>query len=319
MYSDPPRETGASDPYGICAPAVWREHHKLVRGAVPAEYCARFNLSKINSLVSRLPHMRVFVSDDTMLGGSPPSSRLVPRDDAPIVFPHLLRSSLRYTLLFNQVETVDDDVRLVRDHMRVPHRWREDDIVVTFSTIGSGIGYHAGHEDGIIVQTAGRRRWRVWRAETVDGATRKRILINADGDEFTLPISDDRPVVECELSPGDALYIPPFCPHEGITTDESISVALGWRGIAFFHMVVAFSDLIMTPGGLPSEALPSPFFELVPDHDFARDDPMDLSALVVTRLEELGCSIANCDLLALRLQTLFGKRSGRIPKDYAVA
>ena len=173
MFSGLSGKTGAGVPYGIWAPGVWRSHPRLIRDAVPAEYCRRFDHAKITAFVSSLRHMRVFVSEKSTSGDAVPAARLIPRDDASTIFQQLRKSSLRYTILFNQVETVDDDVRHVRDHMSVPHRWREDDIVVTFSTLGSGVGYHAGHEDAIIVQAAGRRRWRVWPAEAVHQASRQ--------------------------------------------------------------------------------------------------------------------------------------------------
>ena len=305
MSSGLSTETGVRNPQGICEQGVWRARPKLVRHAVPAEYCARFDYTKVEAFVSSLPHMRVFVSETDISTDSIPAARLVPRDNATTIFRQLLKSCLKYTILFNQVETVDDDVRQIRNHMRIPHRWREDDIVVTFSTLYSGIGYHAGHEDAIIVQASGRRLWRVWPAEAVDESERKQILISAHGDYYALPKSEHRPLIECELTPGDVLYIPPFCPHEGQTTDESISIALGWRGIAYFHFMLAYPDLVSAPESLLLEALPSPFFDLVPDHDAACINPTDPSDLVVERLEELGCTISNRDLLALRLRTLF--------------
>ena len=305
MSSGPATEAGVSKSQGISEQGVWRARPMLVRRAVPAEYCARFDYTKVEAFVSSLPHMRVFVSETHLSTDSVPAARLVPRDNATKIFQQLLKSCLKYTILFNQVETVDDDVRQIRDHMRIPHRWREDDIVVTFSTLHSGIGYHAGHEDAIIVQASGRRRWRVWPAEAVDDAERKRILISAHGDYYALSKSKHRPLIECELTPGDVLYIPPFCPHEGKTIEESISIALGWRGIAYFHFLLAFPDLVSVPDRLHLESLPSPFFDLIPDHGSAYINTTSLSDLVVERLEQLGCTIFNSDLLALRLRTLF--------------
>ena len=305
MSSGPAPEAGVRNPHRISEQGVWRARPMLVRRAVPVEYCAQFDHTKVETFVSRLPHMRVFVSETEVSTASPPTARLVPRDNATTIFRQLLKSCLKYTILFNQVETVDDDVYQIRDYMCIPHRWREDDVVVTFSTPHSGIGYHAGHEDAIIVQASGRRRWQVWPAELVDDAQRRRILISAHGDYYALSKSEHRPLIECELTPGDVLYIPPFCPHEGKTIDESISIALGWRGIAYFHILLAFSELVSAPKGLHLESLPSPFFDLIPDHDSAYIDAPSLSDFVVNRLKYLGCSISNRDLLALRLRTLF--------------
>lgn len=295
------------------AAAVWRREPLLLRQAVPPDVLASFGREKIETFVSRLPHMRVFVSDERSEGAA---SRLVPGEQALAILQRLMASALRYTLLLNRVETVDHDVVSVRELMGVPYTWRVDDIVVTWSTRGSGIGYHAGHEDAIIVQASGRRRWRVWSADAVEVPLRRRILISAPGDNNVLTPTGAPPILDCELQPGDALYIPPFFPHEGVTLDDSISIALGWRGVAYFHMVDAFRGLLVPPDGLDAHALPDAYFELIPDID--PGSPATSQHLVadevVARLIELGCSVPEPAALAARIHTvLTGVKGGAIP------
>lgn len=303
-----PRGTAHSskEGYSFLAAAAWRREPSLIRGAVPGHLVAGFDCGKVARIVSGLPHMRVFVSDQAPAGA--PSSRLVPAAYAAALLAQLMASAMRYTILLNAVESVDDDVLAVRARMGVPHHWREDDVVLTWSTRGSGIGYHAGHEDAIIVQAAGRRRWRVWGAAVVDAPSRRRILISAPGDNIALAATDAPALLDCELEPGDALYIPPFCPHQGVTLEDSISIALGWRGIAYFHLVGAFASLVASPGGLDAHDLPGPFFALLPDLDPARLDASrrEVATTVVARLWELGCTIANPDVLVSRIVTILG-------------
>ena len=293
----------------LAAPA-WRREPLLLRGAVPNHLIESFDRGKVAHIVSCLPHMRVFVSDEL---SSPAGlgSRLVPVAHAPELLARLMESAIRYTILLNAVETVDHDVLAVRAQMGVPHAWRVDDIVLTWSTSDSGIGYHAGHEDAIIVQAAGQRRWRVWSADAVDAYARRRILISAPGDNNALPATDAPALLECQLEPGDALYIPPFCPHEGTTLKDSISIALGWRGIAYFHLVDAFASLVVPPSGLEPHHLPDTFFALVPDLDPAwpDDSRVRVAAAIVTRLQELGCTIADPDALYARLLSVLSVAS----------
>ena len=201
--------------------------------------------------------------------------------------------------------------------MQVPHRWREDDIVLTYSSVGSGIGYHAGHEDAIIVQAAGRRHWRVWPAEAVGDEDRKRILISARGDYAALERRGYEPLIDCELRAGDALYIPPFCPHQGVTLEDSISIALGWRGVAYFHLLAACSDLLSAPDHVSVEALAPAFFELVPDAGPQGPDGAEAAERIVSQLKALGCAIADEAALSARLGALYASRSAVAQHDAA--
>jgi ribosomal protein L16 Arg81 hydroxylase len=304
-------------PRELQSPDTWRKRPVLIRNAAPADRLAGFGLDKVMGIVARLAHMRVFVSDEGGAAPRTPAARLVPNDKAPAIFQQLAGSSLKYTVLLNKVETVDADVRAVRDAMQVPHRWREDDIVLTYSSVGSGIGYHAGHEDAIIVQAAGRRHWRVWPAEAVEDEDRKRILISARGDYSALERRGYEPLIDCELRAGDALYIPPFCPHQGVTLKDSISIALGWRGVAYFHLLGACSDLITHPDDAPVEALAAPFFELVPDAGPGGPDPAKAAASIVSRLKALGCAVADEGALSARLCGLYASRTSVAQNDAA--
>lgn len=278
-----------------------------MRQVVPPELLANFDREKIKLIVSRLAHMRVFASDHSALANAP-VSRLVPNEHASVLLGHLMASALRYTLLLNKVDTVDNDVLTVRKLFGVPHSWRVDDIVVTWSTNGSGIGYHAGHEDAIIVQAAGRRHWRVWSASEVDIASRRRILISAPGDDNKIYASGAPSLLDCELEPGDAIYIPPFCPHEGLTLHDSVSIALGWRGVAYFHMVDALRNDLVPPSGLDANALPDAFFDLIPDIDpnCLEASRSEVADRIIARLINLGCSVSAPASLSSRIQMILG-------------
>jgi ribosomal protein L16 Arg81 hydroxylase len=147
----------------------------------------------------------------------------------------------------------------------IPHDWRFDDVVATLSSKGGGIGYHAGYEDGFIVQLRGSRRWRVWSSEHLTMQFRRSIL---GDDSFARPDwsrTEAAPLIDCILEPGDAMYTPTLFPHEGTTIAESISLSLAWRGISAYEVLVEIGKLTnVTYFTSPSEA-PDELFVIVPD------------------------------------------------------
>lgn len=141
------------------------------------------------------------------------------------------------TILLNGVEHVAPEMERIRARFGVQLPWREDDIVATLSTPGSGIGYHAGHEDGFIVQLAGSRIWRVWHPDHLPDAYQLSVVGWSGATVPTPPRPEAPPVGEYELHPGDVLYIPPFFGHDGLTRELSVSLSVAWRGLTPFEVL----------------------------------------------------------------------------------
>lgn len=137
----------------------------------------------------------------------------------------------RITVLLNCVERADRSLARMRDSFGFGQPWRQYNTVATMSSPDSGIGYHAGHEDGIIMQVAGTRRWRVWQPAVLDEPYKLHILGCPGFENVQATITKQQPVIDTILEPGDVLYFPPFSPHEGTTLKESVSLAFGWRGL----------------------------------------------------------------------------------------
>ncbi len=99
--------------------------------------------------------------------------------------------------------------------------WLLDDIMVSISAPGGGVGPHVDQYDVFLVQGEGKRRWRVGLPnpnlqEVVRDETIKQV------EQFESSID-----VICE--PGDVLYIPPLHPHEGITLETGSTYSIGFR------------------------------------------------------------------------------------------
>lgn len=138
-----------------------------------------------------------------------------------------------FTFHMNSVEKLDSSIKELRDNFEIPFDIRMDDIIATLSTPSSGIGYHSGHEDGFIVQLSGKRRWRVWSSKITDLNYKIALLDMAESPpNLEKPEGNGDLLVDVITSPGDILYIPPFCPHEGKTLEESLSLSIAWRGLA---------------------------------------------------------------------------------------
>lgn len=284
--------------------AQWRLEPRAVAGWLAPGLREDVVALDVSSVASRLDHLRVFLMPNEAT--PQPRSRLVPSPEAGPVLERLLQSNLRFTVLMNSIERVSPAARAVQKALAVPYRWRTDDVVLTYSTPGAGVGYHAGHEDAFILQVAGRRLWKVWHAREVDQDARRRLVLSEPGDIYPFVEPAAPPLLECELNPGDVLYIPPFFPHMGVTLETSTSMALGWRGVAYYHLVVAFPDAIKVLDDRdPRTALE--LFDLLPDWRIGGD-----RSEVVAHVEAVlaGLTLRGCQpapsRLAERLMRLFG-------------
>jgi 50S ribosomal protein L16 3-hydroxylase len=115
--------------------------------------------------------------------------------------------------------------------------WRIDDLMVSYSTPKGGVGPHLDQYDVFIIQGQGKRHWRV-------GLSQQQL-------EETAPCNDLRQITGFEasidhiLEPGDMLYIPPGCPHEGYAVENSINYSVGFRAPNQRELLSSFSDYLI--------------------------------------------------------------------------
>ena len=95
---------------------------------------------------------------------------------------------------------------------------RLDDLMVSFAPPGGGVGPHFDSYDVFLLQGEGRRRWRV---------SRQRDLALVEGAPLKI-LRDFRAGREWELAPGDLLYLPPRCAHDGVALEECITCSIGF-------------------------------------------------------------------------------------------
>jgi 50S ribosomal protein L16 3-hydroxylase len=127
-----------------------------------------------------------------------------------------------WTLLVQGVDLHDDDAhRLLRRFSFLPDA-RLDDVMCSWAAEGGSVGPHVDSYDVFLLQTAGRRRWRI-------GPTRgARLRSDVPLKMLAGFVASD----EWLLEPGDMLYLPPGWGHDGVAVGDCITASIGFRAPA---------------------------------------------------------------------------------------
>ncbi|WP_163937691.1 cupin domain-containing protein [Paraferrimonas sp. SM1919] len=112
--------------------------------------------------------------------------------------------------------------------------WRFDDLMVSFSTPGGGVGPHIDQYDVFIIQGSGKRRWQV-------GPNTHTTCRN---DNTMSLVTDFEAIIDAELNPGDILYIPAGYPHQGQTIEPSMSYSMGFRAPSQKEFISNWADVL---------------------------------------------------------------------------
>ncbi|PTY36551.1 hypothetical protein BGP77_04445 [Saccharospirillum sp. MSK14-1] len=129
-----------------------------------------------------------------------------------------------WTLLVQAVDHWVPDIAALFDHFRFIPSWRLDDIMLSYSVPGGGVGPHFDHYDVFLIQLSGQREWRIGQSctEADDCRDDTELNILAQFEE------QERWVLE----PGDMLYVPPGVAHWGTAISEGITCSIGFRAPA---------------------------------------------------------------------------------------
>ncbi len=141
-----------------------------------------------------------------------------------------------WTLLVQAANHWSADVaKLVEPFAFVP-KWRFDDVMISYSRPGGGVGPHIDLYDVFICQGSGRRQWRVG-----DKGNHKQFAAHA----ALLHTEPFDPIIDVELLPGDILYIPPGYPHDGVSLAPSMSFSVGFRAKSACDMLSGLADHVI--------------------------------------------------------------------------
>jgi 50S ribosomal protein L16 3-hydroxylase len=124
---------------------------------------------------------------------------------------------------------------LMRPFRALPD-WRTDDVMISFSVPGGGVGPHLDQYDVFIIQGTGRRRWRVGEKTPMKQHCPHPDLLQVDPFEA---------IIDEEMEPGDILYIPPGFPHEGYSLENSMNYSVGYRAPSGRELISGFADYVL--------------------------------------------------------------------------
>jgi 50S ribosomal protein L16 3-hydroxylase len=188
----------------------WQKRPLLVRGAVPG-------------LQPLLPRSELFA----LAGRDEVESRLVAQGGGQWRFrrgPFSRRalpplSQPGWTLLVQGVDLHDERAHALMAQFRFLPQARLDDLMISYATDGGGVGPHFDSYDVFLLQSQGRRRWRIGRQKDLSlrPDVPLKILAGFEAEE------------EYVLEPGDLLYLPPRYAHEGVALGECQTCSIGFR------------------------------------------------------------------------------------------
>ncbi len=114
--------------------------------------------------------------------------------------------------------------------------WRLDDLMISFSVPGGGVGPHFDQYDVFIIQGTGRRRWRVGE---------KTVLKQHCPHPDLLQVEPFDAIIDEETESGDILYIPPGFPHEGYALENALNYSVGFRAPNGRELINGFADFAL--------------------------------------------------------------------------
>ena len=142
-----------------------------------------------------------------------------------------------WTLLVQAVDHWHPDAAKLMDPFRFIPNWRIDDLMVSFSAPGGGVGPHLDQYDVFIIQGEGKRHWRVGMPDNS--------LQQLCPHPRLLQVSPFTACIDVITEPGDILYIPPGCPHDGISIENSLNYSVGFRAPAQKDLLTGLADYLI--------------------------------------------------------------------------
>ncbi len=171
-----------------------------------------------------------------------------------------------WTLLVQAVDHWHPVAAQLIEPFRFIPNWRIDDLMVSYSTPGGGVGPHLDQYDVFIIQGQGKRHWRVGMPD----ASLQQICPHPR----LLQVTPFQDCIDVITEPGDILYIPPGCPHDGISVDASLSYSVGFRAPAQKDLLTGLADYLIE-NELTGARFGDP--QRLPEQDIGRISEADLA------------------------------------------
>ena len=141
-----------------------------------------------------------------------------------------------WTLLVQDMDKWDLDIRDLLSQFTFLPRWRIDDVMVSFAARGGSVGAHVDQYDVFLLQAQGQRHWQI-------DASAAPPLEFRDDVELKL-LREFNPTHDWVLQPGDMLYLPPGVPHHGVAVDACLTFSVGMRAPSASELLGDFVDTL---------------------------------------------------------------------------
>jgi 50S ribosomal protein L16 3-hydroxylase len=142
-----------------------------------------------------------------------------------------------WTLLVQDVDKWDADVRGLLDHFKFLPRWRIDDVMASFAATGGSVGAHVDQYDVFLLQAQGERHWQIDAGANPPQDFR-------DDVELKL-LRSFTPTHDWVLQPGDMLYLPPGVPHHGVAVNPCLTLSVGMRAPSSAELIGDYLDTLV--------------------------------------------------------------------------
>ena len=175
-----------------------------------------------------------------------------------------------WTLLVQDVDKWDADVRELVEAFPFLPRWRIDDVMISFAVEGGSVGAHIDQYDVFLLQGMGHRHWQI------DANPDQPVDFRNDAPIRLL--KSFTPSHEWTLGPGDMLYLPPGLGHHGVALDPCLTFSLGRRAPAKAELI---EDFALDPASRAGER------ERYADPDLAvPTDAFEIDAAALARVKQ---------------------------------
>ena len=150
-------------------------------------------------------------------------------------YDHLTES--HWSLLVQGVDNWFEEVNELKQLVDFLPHWRIDDVMISYSTKGAGVGAHLDQYDVFIIQGQGQRRWQAGEVNTE--------LKQQETVADLLQLDRFEPLIDQVLEAGDIIYIPPFSPHKGETVKNCLNYSIGLRAPSAQELLSEFADYMI--------------------------------------------------------------------------
>lgn len=138
-----------------------------------------------------------------------------------------------WSLLVQGVDRYIPEVNALSQLVEFIPNWRFDDVMVSYSTANAGVGAHTDEYDVFIIQGQGTRRWQVGLPSNAKTIIPHPLLKQIEGFDA---------VIDEILEPGDAIYIPPKHPHNGLALEACLNYSMGFRAPTNVEVLTGLLD-----------------------------------------------------------------------------